>query len=62
MSKSINWGLIGLGKMADVFISTLNEIPYSNIKAIAGKYQESTERVSNRLSIKKSTASMTTMI
>ena len=52
-NKSINWGLVGLRKMADVFISTLNEIPYSNIKAIASKYQETHWRVSNRLSIKK---------
>ena len=53
MTKRINWGLIGLGKMADVFISTLKEIPNSRVKGIASKNQESTERISNRLSIDK---------
>ena len=53
MSRKINWGLIGLGKMADVFISTLKEVPNSKILGIASKNQVSTERISNRLSIEK---------
>ena len=53
MSRKINWGLIGLGKMADIFISTLKEVPNSKVKGIASKNLGSTERISNCLSIEK---------
>lgn len=53
MPKSINWGLIGLGKMADVFISTLKEVPSSKVKGVASKNPQSIERISNNLSIEK---------
>ena len=53
MSRRINWGLIGLGKMANIFISTLKEVPNSKVKGIASKNLGSTERISNCLSIEK---------
>lgn len=53
MSRRINWGLIGLGKMADIFISTLKEVPNSKVKGIASKNLGNTERISNCLSIEK---------
>lgn len=53
MSKKINWGLIGLGKMADVFISSLKEVPNSELKGIASKNFENSKRISNLLSIEK---------
>lgn len=53
MSKSINWGLIGLGKMADVFISTLKEVPNSKVKGVASKSPQRIKKISNNLSIDK---------
>ena len=53
MSRRINWGLIGLGKMADVFISTLKEVPKSKVKGIASKNQGSIERISNSFIVEK---------
>ena len=53
MSRKINWGLIGLGKMADIFISTLKEVPNSKVKGIASKNSANSKRISNRLSIDK---------
>ncbi len=40
----INWGIIGLGKMADRFASSINEVKNANLLAIASK---SVERLKN---------------
>ena len=53
MSRKINWGLIGLGKMAHVFLSSLKEVPNSVVKGIASKNSENSKRISNLLSVEK---------
>ena len=53
MSRKINWGLIGLGKMAHVFLSSLKEVPNSVVKGIASKNSVNSKRISNLLSVEK---------
>jgi predicted dehydrogenase len=53
MNHKINWGIIGLGNMANVFISCLKELKTTNLKAISSRNKEKLKCFSNELSINK---------
>jgi len=53
MNHKINWGIIGLGNMANVFISCLKELKLTKLKAISSRNKGKLKSFSNELSINK---------
>lgn len=52
--KKINWGIIGLGKMAAIFAEDLIQVEASQLYAVASRNQKKADQFALEFNVKKS--------